>query len=141
MTAFISVISPLYVEVITRVCCFCQSRVHILLFQYKGRDRTRDCCFSLSSVSTVCHFIKEDEVVRVCCVCQCCVHPHFINPLPAPARKVSGLKREHRHTCKQHIWWAYNNSTFNTVHFGRSPFTCSCEKGEWGDLKVKVQGF
>ena len=29
---------------------------------------------------------------------------------------------------KQHIKWAYNNSTFNTVHFSKVLFTCSGEK-------------
>ena len=49
------------------------------------------------------------------------------NFLTAPARKFSGLNFSHNHACKQCICWSYNNSTFNTVHFGRSPFTCSGE--------------
>ena len=30
------------------------------------------------------------------------------------------------HACKQYIWY---KSTFNTVHFDRSPFTCSRQGG------------
>ena len=46
----------------------------------------------------------------------------IINPLTAPARKFSWLKSAHIHTCKQHIWWAYNKSIFSTVDFGYKSF-------------------
>ena len=52
---------------------------------------------------------------------------HSINPFTAPACKISGLKSAHIHPCKQHIWWSYKKSTFNPVHFERSPLTCSFE--------------
>ena len=51
-----------------------------------------------------------------------------INPFTAPACKISGLKRAHIHACKQYIWWSYNKSTFNTVHFNKNPSLCSCQK-------------
>ena len=62
--------------------------------------------------------------------CRACCQHLSINPLTAPARKFSGLKSAHRNACKQYAWRACNNSTCNTVHFGRSPFTCSDEEGE-----------
>ena len=59
-------------------------------------------------------------------------HPHplqpYLNPITAPAHKISRLKSAHTNVCKQHIWWTYNNSTFDTCAF--CPFTCSCEEGE-----------
>ena len=51
------------------------------------------------------------------------------NPFAAPACKISGLKMAHIHACKQYIWWSCNKSTFNTVHFGRNPLTCSWDEG------------
>ena len=42
-----------------------------------------------------------------------------LNPLTAPSCKISGLKRAHIHACIQHIWWSYNEPTFNTVHFDK----------------------
>ena len=53
-----------------------------------------------------------------------------IHQLTAPVRKFSRLESAHIHSCKQHIWWAYNKSTFSTVHFGRSPLTWSREEGK-----------
>ena len=53
-----------------------------------------------------------------------------LNPFTVPGCKIFGLKSAQIHTCKQYIWWSYNKFSFNTVHFGRSPFTCSCEWGK-----------
>ena len=58
----------------------------------------------------------------------------YINPFTATACKISGLKRAHIHSCKQYSWWSCNKSTFSTVLFDRSPFTCPCEgekKTQW----------
>ena len=52
------------------------------------------------------------------------------NFFTAPACEISGLKSAHIHDCKQCVWWSSNKSTFNTVHFDRNPFTCSCEGGK-----------
>ena len=54
------------------------------------------------------------------------------NPFTATACKISGLKNAHMHSHKQYLWWSYNKSTFNTVQFGRSHFTWSCERGKFG---------
>ena len=43
------------------------------------------------------------------------------NHFNALACKISGLKSAHIHAWKQYIWWCYNKSTFNIVHFARSP--------------------
>ena len=44
-------------------------------------------------------------------------HQGFINPFTSPACKISRLKSAHIHASKQYIWWSYNKSTLNTVHF------------------------
>ena len=49
--------------------------------------------------------------------------------LTGPACKISELKNAHIHTCRQYISWSCNNSTFGTVNFDSSPFTCSCKGG------------
>ena len=40
------------------------------------------------------------------------------------------------HASKEYTCWSYNKSTFDTVHFDRNPFTCSCEGG-----KKSINGF
>ena len=30
--------------------------------------------------------------------------------------------------CEQYIFWSYNATTFNAMHFDEDPFTCQCEK-------------
>ena len=75
---------------------------------------------------------------------------NITSSLPQPV-KFPGLKSACIHTCKQYLWWSYNQSTFyqstfyqttfyqptfyqstfNTLHFDRNLFTCSCERG-WG---------
>ena len=57
-------------------------------------------------------------------------HLSKVNPFTASACKISGLKGTYIHACKQSIWWYYNKSTFNTVHFDRNPFMCSSEGGK-----------
>ena len=57
------------------------------------------------------------------------------NPFTAPAWKMSALKSVHIHACRQYIWWSYNKSSFDTVHFDRNHFTCSC-KGEKKALMI-----
>ena len=59
-------------------------------------------------------------------------HLSKVNPFTASACKISGLKGTYIHACKQSIWWYYNKSTFNTVHFDRNPFKCSSEGGKKG---------
>ena len=54
--------------------------------------------------------------------------PIMVNPFTATACKISRLKNPHIHASKQCICWSYNKSSFNTVHFDRSPFTCSSER-------------
>ena len=61
-----------------------------------------------------------------------------INPVTAPACKLSGLKSAQKHTCKHGIWWTCNNSTFNAVHFDRRPFTCSGEEGEKASMILNL---
>ena len=56
------------------------------------------------------------------------VKGYALNPFTAPARTFYGLKSAQKHACKQRIWWTYNNSTSNAVHFGTRPFTCPCEE-------------
>ena len=43
------------------------------------------------------------------------------------------------HTCRQYIWWSFNKSTLNSVHFNRNPFTCLCEGGKKA-LTVSIVG-
>ena len=51
----------------------------------------------------------------------------FLTPsLPQPV-KFPGWQMP-TYACKQHIWWSYNKSTFNTVRSDRNPFTCSCKR-------------
>ena len=52
-----------------------------------------------------------------------------LNPLTGPACK---LAEKCTHTCLQtaSLMGIYNKCTFDTVRFGRSPFTSSCKEGE-----------
>ena len=53
------------------------------------------------------------------------------NPLTATACQICWLKTAHINASKQYIWWTYHKSTFNTVHFDSSRFTCTfMRKGE-----------
>ena len=58
------------------------------------------------------HFIKllqEERKLESC---------GLINQFTAAACEISGLKGAHTHTCKEHIWWPYEKSAFNSVRFG-----------------------
>ena len=54
-----------------------------------------------------------------------------VNPFTAPTCTFSGLKGSHSIRASEQyisvmVLWSYDESTFNTVHFDRNPFTCSC---------------
>ena len=53
-----------------------------------------------------------------------------INPLIAPACKLSGLKKMLTRAPANSI--VMDKANFNTVHFDRSPFMCTCEGGGGG---------
>ena len=90
-----------------------RSRWCVLCLMYVT-DPSGVCCVV---IGCLCEFLWQ--ILMVCTV---------FNPFTAPACKTFRLKSAHIHACKQYIWWSYNKSTFNTVHFGRSPFTCSGEE-------------
>ena len=54
-------------------------------------------------------------------------YSYLINPFTAPARKISGLKSAHARACKQYISFSCITYTYNTEHFDRNPFRCSCK--------------
>ena len=53
---------------------------------------------------------------------------HLLNPFTASACTLSGLKSAPIHAYKQYIWSSCKKSAVSTVHFDRSPLTCSCER-------------
>ena len=59
------------------------------------------------------------------------IFPGKLTLLLPQSVKFPGLK-VHTYTPANSIWWSYNKSTLNTVHFDRNPFTCSCEWGGGG---------
>ena len=47
-------------------------------------------------------------------------NPELINPISAPAGKISGLKSAHIHTCKQYSTFDDRITNLNTVNFDRN---------------------
>jgi len=54
--------------------------------------------------------------------------------LTAPACKISRLKDACMHL--ECIFWSYNMSTFNDIHFDKTLFTCRCKKRKQKGVRV-----
>ena len=79
---------------------------------------------------TDCRHVKTEFQSSICC-------PDFsLTPSLPQLVKFPGWKVTHTHACKQYIWWSYNKSAFNTMHFDTNPFMCSCEGGGGGGGKA-----
>ena len=70
------------------------------------------------------------NLIEKCVVCVYRLVSVCFNPFTAPACNISRLKCAHIHASKHVLWWYYNKSTFNTMHFDRNPFACSSKGGQ-----------
>ena len=78
---------------------------------------TVDFCVVLSETVAFC-------VRLFCCVCFCLfTHFFFFYPFTAPAYKIQGWNLQGP-TCKQYIFWSYDASNFNAMHFDENLFIC-----------------